>query len=92
VQVVIGPAPDVESGPRLAAEHALDAVVLDVRLERGDTIPLMHSSGEPTGAFFVQNERSGRLWRVCFPGVPVLRKLFRPEHLVAAIEDLLAKS
>lgn len=89
--VVIGPASSLDKALRLAQEVALDAAVLDVRLEHGDTLPLAVRLVGRRVPFLFQTSDPGVV-AALFPDVPILRKPFRPEHLVASLADLLAKS
>jgi DNA-binding response OmpR family regulator len=89
--IVSGPAADLTTAFRLAEQHAHDAAVLDVRLERDDTLPLATILLERRLPFLFQTS-DARLVTGLFPGVPILRKPFRPEHLVASLAELLAKS
>jgi DNA-binding response OmpR family regulator len=89
--VVTGPTADLPTAFRLAEQHAHDAAVLDVRLERDDTLPLATLLLERQLPFLFQTS-DARLVTGLFPGVPILRKPFRPEDLVASLAELLAKS
>ena len=89
--VVIGPASSLDKALRLAQEGALDAAVLDVRLEHGDTRPLAVGLVGRRVPFLFQTSDPGVVAGL-FPDVPILRKPFRPEHLVASLAELLAKS
>jgi DNA-binding response OmpR family regulator len=89
--VVSGPAANLATAMRLAEQHAHDAAVLDVRLELEDTLPLATILLERRLPFLFQTS-DARLVAGLFPGVPILRKPFRAEHLVASLAGLLAKS
>jgi DNA-binding response OmpR family regulator len=89
--VVTGPAGDLATALRLAEQHAHDAAVLDVRLERGDTLPLATILLERRLPFLFQTSDASLITGL-FSGVPILRKPFRAEHLVASLAELLAKS
>lgn len=89
--VVTGPAADLATAFRLAEQHAHDAAVLDVRLEREDTLSLATQLLERRLPFLFQTS-DARLVTGLFPGVPILRKPFRADHLVASLAELLAKS
>ena len=89
--VVSGPAADLATAFRLAEQHSHDAAVLDVRLELEDTLPLATILLERKLPFLFQTS-DARLVAGLFPDVPILRKPFRPENLVASLAELLAKS
>jgi DNA-binding response OmpR family regulator len=89
--VVTGPAANLATAFRLSEQHAHDAAVLDVRLELEDTLPLATILLERRLPFLFQTS-DARLLTGLFPGVPILRKPYRPEHLVASLAELLAKS
>jgi hypothetical protein len=65
--------------------------LLDVRLEKGDTLPLAELLLGRSIVFLFQTSDPG-LVVGSFPGVPVLRKPFRREQLVASLAALLAKA
>jgi CheY-like chemotaxis protein len=88
---VIGPASYLDAALQLAHDKTLDAAVLDVRLEKSDTLPLAELLLERGGVFLFQTSDPG-LVAESFPSVPVLRKPFRREQLVASLAALLAKT
>lgn len=89
--VVIGPASNLDAALRFLENSVFDAAVLDVRLEQGDTLPLATLLMRRRALFLFQTSDAG-LVSGLYPGVPILRKPFRPEHLVASLEVLLAAS
>ena len=64
------------------------AAVLDVRLEVGTTLPLAKWLAE-RGVPFVFQTSDATLIDAAYLAAPVLRKPFRPEHLIAALAALL---
>ena len=83
--VVLGPAGRLADAMLLAQKSLPVAAVLDVRLEVGTSLPLagwlavLFQTSDPT------------LIDAGYSAVPVLRKPFRPEQLIAALGALLAK-
>lgn len=89
--MIVGPASKLDEALRLLEKNSLSATVLDVRLERGDTLPLANLLVTRRIPFVFQTSDPG-LVAGLYPGVPVLRKPFRPEQLVAALVALLGQS
>ena len=87
--IVFGPASTLDKALRLAEDLHFDAAVLDVRLERGDTLPLALRLEGRRMPFLFQTSDPGIVAGL-FPGVPVLRKPFPREQLVAQLAGLLA--
>lgn len=85
---VVGPASTLEEAFRLVEKDNLSAAVLDVRLERGDTLPLANLLLTRRIPFVFQTSDPG-LVAGLYPEVPVLRKPFKPEQLVASLVALL---
>jgi two-component sensor histidine kinase/DNA-binding NarL/FixJ family response regulator len=89
--IVVGPARTVEKALALANSNAIDAAVLDIRLESGDTlrlaklltdrrIPVIFQTSDPSLV-------SGRVRHL-----PLLRKPLAKTQLVTAVEQLLRNS
>jgi DNA-binding response OmpR family regulator len=86
--VVIGPADSLASAFAIVQRDQVDAAVLDVRLETGDSLPLanlLHERGVP----FLFQTSDPDLIQGLYAGVPVLRKPFRPAELVAELIALV---
>jgi DNA-binding response OmpR family regulator len=88
--VVIGPAGRLAVAMLLAEKSVPQAAVLDVRLEVGTSLPLAEWLAERHIPFLFQTS-DPTLIDARYSDAPVLRKPFRPEHLVAALAALLAK-
>ena len=88
--VVLGPAGRLEDAMMLAEKSVPDAAVLDVRLEVGTSLPLAGWLVERDVPFLFQTS-DPTLIDAGYSAVPVLRKPFRPEQLIAALAALLAK-
>ena len=89
--LIIGPASNLDQAFQLAEKDSLSAAVLDVRLERGDTLPLANQLLTRRIPFLFQTS-DPRLVAGLYPGVQVLHKPFQSEQLVAALVALLGHS
>jgi DNA-binding response OmpR family regulator len=88
--VVLGPAGRLNDAMLLAENSLPVAAVLDVRLEVGTTLPLAKWLAE-RGVPFVFQTSDPSLIDATYSAAFVLRKPFRPEQLIAALDALLAK-
>jgi DNA-binding response OmpR family regulator len=86
--VVIGPAGSLASALAIVEKNQVDAAVLDVRLETGDSLPLANVLRE-RGVPFLFQTSDPDLIQGLYAGVPVLRKPFRPAELVAELSALV---
>lgn len=87
--VVIGPASQLSTADSLIQQYRLDAAVLDVRLEIGTTLPLADRLAAAGIPFLFQTSDPGAIGDA-HPTAPVLRKPFRSEQLIEALQALLA--
>ena len=88
--VVAGPTPRLSRALQLVEEIRLDAAVIDMRLERATTIELADRLIAARIPFLFQTSDPSAI-PAAYAGVPVLRKPFRGDQLIAALHDLLAK-
>lgn len=87
---VIGPAARLSDALDLAKKNPPDVAVLDVRLQAdATTFPLADWLLEHSIPFFFQTSDPSLIGSR-FRDVPVLRKPFQPDKLLAKIVDLLA--
>ncbi len=89
---VIGPAARVSEALALLAQNCPDAAVLDVRLQADTTtFPVANWLRQQDIPFLLQTSDPDLIGPT-YAGVPVLRKPFQAEQLLAKIVDLLAKT
>ncbi len=86
--LVVGPAYNLADALRLAEVANLRAAVLDLRLERGDTLPVATRLSE-RGIPFVFQTSDPATARRARPDVPVLAKPVAADALVLALASLL---
>ena len=88
--VVLGPVGRLADAMLLAEKSLPDAAVLDVRLEVGTTAPLAEWLAERHVPFLFQTS-DPTLIDPAHVAVPVLRKPYRREQLIAVLTTLLAE-
>jgi DNA-binding response OmpR family regulator len=86
--IVVGPATTVHVAEQLARDNAVDAAVLDVRLEVGDTIAFARDL-RVRGIPFLFQTSDPRSLDGFKPKPVVLTKPFSPQRLIAAVRNLL---
>ena len=89
---VIGPAARVSDALALVEQNRPDAAVLDVRLQADTTTFPVADRLLQNGIPFIFQTSDPGLIAPTHASVPVLRKPFQPEQLLAKIVDLLAKT
>ena len=90
--VPVGPVASVVDAQELLATRAIDAAVIDVRLQHGTSLALclsLHQRGLPF--VFLTGSNPGAL-PPAFADVPVVNKPCNPEALVAALRRVLGRA
>jgi DNA-binding response OmpR family regulator len=86
---VVGPAHKVSEAISLIEGSKVSAVVLDYRLQVGDTLPLARVLQERRIPFlFATSDPEGVAGK--YPGAIIVAKPFRPDQLTSAVGALLA--
>ncbi len=88
--VVVGAVATTRAAQKVIEDHVVDAAVLDIRLENGDTIAFareLHTRSVP----FLFQTADPRLLAGFSPAPIVLAKPFTPERLITALHELLSE-
>ena len=88
--VVVGTAPTTSAAQQIVQNNAVDAAVLDVRLENEDTIAFAKELCNRKLPFLFQTGNPGLVADFSPPPI-VLAKPFDPERLIAALRKLLSE-
>jgi CheY-like chemotaxis protein len=89
--VVVGAVPTILAAQRVIEDDIVDAAVLDIRLESGDTLEFAMELRARNLPFLFQTA-DPRLVDGFVPPPIVLAKPFTPERLIAALRELLSNS
>ena len=88
--VVVGAVPTTLAAEKVIEDNIVDAAVLDIRLENGDTIEFAKELRARNLPFLFQTA-DPRLLAGFSPPPIVLAKPFTPERLIAALRELLSE-
>ena len=89
----VGPANSVEGAFALIADHAIDAAILDIRLQKDELVfPVADTLQALRVPYVFASGRSTALTPLRHGDRPFFDKPFRPERIVTALAKMLASS
>jgi DNA-binding response OmpR family regulator len=88
---VVGIAATTHAAQKLLHDNVIDAAVLDVRLETGDTLDFAKQLQAQNIPYLFQTSDPDLIAGYFSPPPIVLAKPFAPEKLIAALRDLLSR-
>jgi DNA-binding NtrC family response regulator len=90
--VAVGPANSVDGAFALIADHALDAAILDIRLNKDELVfPVADTLQALRVPYVFASGRSTALMPLRHGERPFFDKPFRPEQIIGALAKMLAK-